>query len=100
MGEMDKLKILLDKSDDDISKALKSMALSIDQRFDGLELQHDEVKKEIKSINEKIDDFKRELVSVRFFSTHPKMLLTVLIAIFLIIGSRLPGIFSFFAKLL
>jgi hypothetical protein len=100
MSELDRLEILLNGSDDNISNALKLMISLINRRFDCLEVQHRKVEKDIKIVNDKIDNFKRELVAVRFFSTHPKMLLTILIAIILVMGSGLPSIFSFFAKLL
>jgi uncharacterized coiled-coil DUF342 family protein len=94
------IQTLLEGSDDIHSKALLLLAQLIENKLGALERQHEEVRDDIEKLHARISTLKGEMEAVRFFSKKPKLLLTVLIALIILLGSGIQNIFSFFAKLL
>jgi hypothetical protein len=94
------LKTLLEGSDDTSAKALLILAQLIESKLETLEEQHRDVRNDIERLHIRISTLKDEMDAVRFFSRKPKLLLTVLIAIIILIASGIQNVFSFFAKLL
>jgi hypothetical protein len=94
------IETLLKDSDDRTAKAILILSLLIERKFDELEKQHRDVRDDIEKLHARISTLKNETDTVRFFSKKPKLLLAILIAIIILIGSGIQNIFSFFAKLL
>lgn len=79
------------------SKAIKLLAMDLDQKFENVDKKLDtivlmlktdkeESKKEIKCINERIDKQEKKLEVVAFFSKHPKLLIILAVGLIFLIG--------------
>jgi hypothetical protein len=91
--------ILADKGDV-TSRAIILLTDLVESRFESLEKQHDSVREDIQNLHAGISTLKNEIDVVRFFSKYPKVLLTIVISIIILVASGVQNIFSFFAKLL